>query len=74
MSHSRVQARGYIVIPINCREWDKIGKKDTTSQMYYLQTKLERRVAALSGAGLAAVIAAPGTAVAGAESARNVQE
>ncbi|MEW5313358.1 MAG: hypothetical protein WDW38_004931 [Sanguina aurantia] len=59
LKYRLLQARGYIVIPINCREWDKIGRKDTTSQMYYLQTKLERRVAALSGAGLAAVMSGP---------------
>lgn len=36
------QARGYIVIPIPCAEWDALGEQGAGAKSLYLQNKLDR--------------------------------
>ncbi|GIL49992.1 hypothetical protein Vafri_6119 [Volvox africanus] len=47
-----LQARGYLVVPIPCYEWDRIDHKDIWTKMVYLQAKIERRTGSLTSSGV----------------------
>ncbi|GLI63063.1 hypothetical protein VaNZ11_005965 [Volvox africanus] len=61
-----LQARGYLVVPIPCYEWDRIDHKDIWTKMVYLQAKIERRTGSLTSSGTtvrtASTIAVPAAA------------
>ncbi|GLC67548.1 hypothetical protein PLESTF_000569400 [Pleodorina starrii] len=71
LKYRLLQARGYLVVPIPCFEWDQINHNDTWTKMVYLQTKIDRRTAgaaaaaAAAGAGARAAGAAPPATAAG---------
>ncbi|GFR43489.1 hypothetical protein Agub_g4575 [Astrephomene gubernaculifera] len=44
-----LQARGYMVVPVPCDEWDRITFQDIWTKIVYLQAKIERRTAVVSG-------------------------
>ncbi|KAL6754851.1 hypothetical protein V8C86DRAFT_2689056 [Haematococcus lacustris] len=48
LKYRLLQARGYLVVPISCKEWDKMGPFESLAKMMYLQSKLDRRLAALA--------------------------
>ncbi|KAJ9506133.1 hypothetical protein QJQ45_016516 [Haematococcus lacustris] len=63
LKYRLLQARGYLVVPISCKEWDKMGPYESLAKMMYLQSKLDRRLAALAAT---AVVPPPAGMAAGA--------
>uniref|UniRef100_A0A7S3QX58 RAP domain-containing protein n=2 Tax=Dunaliella tertiolecta TaxID=3047 RepID=A0A7S3QX58_DUNTE len=70
LKYRLLQARGYLVVPISCKEWDRFGPSEAFSKMLYIQAKLEKRKAALAAANAAAAAAAAEKGAAGGDSAR----
>ncbi|KAG2500176.1 hypothetical protein HYH03_001758 [Edaphochlamys debaryana] len=70
-----LQARGYLVVPIPCAEWDRIGHQDVWSKMVYLQSKIDRRTAGPMGGAFGAREGASeaGGANGGAEAAESIR-
>ncbi|KXZ52205.1 hypothetical protein GPECTOR_10g836 [Gonium pectorale] len=43
LKYRLLQARGYMVVPVLCAEWDRISHQDVWTKMVYLQAKIDRR-------------------------------
>jgi hypothetical protein len=63
-----LQARGYMVVPVPVREWERVcGARDVWTKMVYLNAKLERRPGAAAVAPESVAVAQPGMEAEGQE-------